>query len=71
MGYRLPVERFDTLPMRNCVWCVTGRMRAASAYPNPSDHTSFPFTATATCTPGMRVASRSHTSMRSRATVAA
>src|SRR2546422_5459964 len=57
--------------MRNCVSRVTGFLRSASAYPNPSDQTSFPFTATATCTPGMRVASRSHTSVRSRATMAA
>src|SRR5256885_344000 len=64
------VSGFETLPMRNCVARVTGRRRAASAYPNPSDHTSVPSIATATCTPGMRGASRSHTSERIRATVA-
>ena len=55
--------------MRNCVSRVTGRRRAASACPDPSDHTSVPSIATATCTPGMRGASRSHTSARIRATV--
>src|SRR2546423_3341728 len=64
------VSGFDTLPMRNCVSRVTGRRRAASAYPNPSDHATVPSIATATCTPGMRGASRSHTSERIRATVA-
>src|SRR5437588_7916383 len=63
------VSGFDTLPMRNCVSRVTGRRRAASAYPNPSDHATVPSIATATCTPGMRGASRSHTSARIRATV--